>query len=304
MLRERTRHFAAAVCQGHHLARRLALRELAKEQLKITREELDDAFESEFGPAVKVRLIAWTDPRQARSVHAQPLPSPRNFRVLAKNHSKDPNSASAYGLIQPIRRHSGDPELEASGLCPEAGRSLADRPRSAICTCSSSAKSIFRRARASTARSRATVWSMRSKNASSATAANDVFKQLQDRGQDRHRLQRSGQEQANAGRGRHDQRPDDHACRSWPKSALSATAKTCWKARSIAGCWINRCVVASIAGRATTRSKPRSHAPRWHGQGQPTTASRTSPAGSSTSRKRKHQPRSLRARRSLAVGGA
>ena len=43
----------------------LALRELAKDQLQITRSELDEAYESEFGPGVKVRLIAIENPKQS-----------------------------------------------------------------------------------------------------------------------------------------------------------------------------------------------------------------------------------------------
>jgi parvulin-like peptidyl-prolyl isomerase len=90
----------------------LALRELAKDQLQITRRELDQAYESEFGPGVKVRLIAIENPEKARAIHAQAVAKPEDFGALAKNHSQDSNSASAYGLIQPIRRHLGDPKLE------------------------------------------------------------------------------------------------------------------------------------------------------------------------------------------------
>jgi parvulin-like peptidyl-prolyl isomerase len=94
----------------------LALRELAKAQLTVSKEELDKAFESEFGPAVKVRLIALDSEAEARKVHAEAKAKPAEFAALAKRYSKDPNSASAYGLIQPIRRHSGDPELEQAAF--------------------------------------------------------------------------------------------------------------------------------------------------------------------------------------------
>jgi parvulin-like peptidyl-prolyl isomerase len=99
----------------------LALRELAKDQLKITREELNEAFESEFGPAVKVRLIAMEDAAKARAIYAQAVAKPEEFGALAKAHSQDPNSASAYGLIQPIRRHAGDPQLEAAAFALKKG---------------------------------------------------------------------------------------------------------------------------------------------------------------------------------------
>ncbi len=90
----------------------LALRELARAQLTVTREELDEAFESEFGPSVKVRLIALDSSEEARRIHAEAVAKPEEFPALAKKYSKDPNSASAYGMIQPIRRHSGDAHLE------------------------------------------------------------------------------------------------------------------------------------------------------------------------------------------------
>jgi parvulin-like peptidyl-prolyl isomerase len=99
----------------------LALRELAKDRLQITRQELDQAFESEFGPAVKVRLIAMSDAAEARRVHAQAVASPDEFPALAKKHSQDPNSASAYGLIQPIRHHVGNPQLEAAAFALAKG---------------------------------------------------------------------------------------------------------------------------------------------------------------------------------------
>jgi parvulin-like peptidyl-prolyl isomerase len=99
----------------------LALRELARDRLQITRRELDEAFESEFGPAVKVRLIALEDGAQAKRVHAEAVAKPEEFGALAKRHSQDPNSASAYGLIQPIRRHLGDPKLEAAAFALKKG---------------------------------------------------------------------------------------------------------------------------------------------------------------------------------------
>ncbi len=99
----------------------LALRELAKDHLQITRQEIDDAYESEFGPAVKVRLIAMENLQKAKEVHAQALAHPEDFGALAKKHSQDVNSASAYGLIQPIRHHLGDPQLEAAAFALKKG---------------------------------------------------------------------------------------------------------------------------------------------------------------------------------------
>lgn len=100
----------------------LALRELAREKIQITRQELDEAYESEFGPGVKVRLIALQDPDKAKRVHAEAVVKPEEFGALAKKYSEDANSASAYGLIQPIRRHMGDPKLEAAAFALKQGQ--------------------------------------------------------------------------------------------------------------------------------------------------------------------------------------
>jgi parvulin-like peptidyl-prolyl isomerase len=99
----------------------LALRELAKHQLDVTQQELAEAYESEFGPQVKVRLIALDSASEARRVHAEAVAKPQEFAALAKRYSKDANSASAYGMIQPIRRHSGDAKLEAAAFALKEG---------------------------------------------------------------------------------------------------------------------------------------------------------------------------------------
>jgi len=99
----------------------LALRELAKDRLQISRKEIDDAFESEFGPAVKVRLIALENAQDARRYQAEAVAKPEEFGALAKRVSKDPNSASAYGLIQPVRHHLGDPKLEQAAFALQKG---------------------------------------------------------------------------------------------------------------------------------------------------------------------------------------
>jgi parvulin-like peptidyl-prolyl isomerase len=99
----------------------LALRELAQNKLTVSKQELDQAYESEFGPAVKVRLIALDKADDAERVRAEAVAKPQEFPALAKKHSKDSNSASAYGLIQPIRRDSGDPKLEKAAFALKKG---------------------------------------------------------------------------------------------------------------------------------------------------------------------------------------
>ncbi len=90
----------------------IALRRLASARIQVTDEELRIAFESEFGPQVKVRMIAVFDPNTAAQIQKEAAAHPEKFPDLAKQHSKDPNSAASRGVIPPIRKHLGEPELE------------------------------------------------------------------------------------------------------------------------------------------------------------------------------------------------
>lgn len=90
----------------------LALKALASNELQITPEELQRAFETNYGPKVKARIIAIRNKDKAVEVHAKVLAQPELFGEVAKNQSEDVNSASAHGLIPPISRHVGDPEIE------------------------------------------------------------------------------------------------------------------------------------------------------------------------------------------------
>lgn len=98
----------------------LALRKLAGDQVQVTPEELQQEFESQFGPMVVVRLIVCRSKEKADRVHALATAQPDQFGQLAKQYSEDVNSASAEGLIQPIRKHVGVKEIEqtAFGMKP------------------------------------------------------------------------------------------------------------------------------------------------------------------------------------------
>lgn len=90
----------------------LVLRRLAASQSAPTQEELRKAFESEYGPKVKARLIVVSSRQKADWVLQTLQANPDNFGQLAKEHSEDRGTASAYGVIPPIRKHVGDPNLE------------------------------------------------------------------------------------------------------------------------------------------------------------------------------------------------
>jgi parvulin-like peptidyl-prolyl isomerase len=98
----------------------LALRKLAGDTLTVAEEEVAQAYEREYGEMIRARLIAVSDPQRAQQLHTRLTAHPEEFARAAIESSEDVNSASVGGLIQPIRRHMGNPQLEeqAFGLQP------------------------------------------------------------------------------------------------------------------------------------------------------------------------------------------
>ena len=90
----------------------LALRKLAASDIEVSTAEVEKALEREFGEMVRARLIAVGNAEKAEQIHAKVSASPESFARSAIEHSIDVNSASVGGLIQPIRRHVGAPEIE------------------------------------------------------------------------------------------------------------------------------------------------------------------------------------------------
>lgn len=92
----------------------LALRKCAAKDLIVADEELKKAYESQYGPAVKCRLIVVAERQKADELHRQLTAQPNDFARLAMQNSIDVNSASIGGMIQPIRHHLGDPAIESA----------------------------------------------------------------------------------------------------------------------------------------------------------------------------------------------
>lgn len=99
----------------------LALRKLAANQLEVSAKELQQQYESQFGPMVRARLIAVSDEKLAQQLRQQLLKQPKQFARLAMDHSQDVNSASVGGLIQPIRQHVGSPVIEKAAFAMRPG---------------------------------------------------------------------------------------------------------------------------------------------------------------------------------------
>jgi parvulin-like peptidyl-prolyl isomerase len=100
----------------------LALRKLADKQMEVTPEEISRAYEQDYGPMVDARLIAVSDEKKAHEIHSQLVANPNDFARLAIEKSEDVNSASVGGMIQPIRKHMGDKNLEAQAFALQPGQ--------------------------------------------------------------------------------------------------------------------------------------------------------------------------------------
>lgn len=104
----------------------MALRRLVHDQVQVTDEEFNQAFIARYGESVKCRMIMVSDRAQAEQLHARAIANPETFGALAKEYSEDEASASVRGLIPPIRRYSGDSQIE------EAAFALADNEISQV----------------------------------------------------------------------------------------------------------------------------------------------------------------------------
>ena len=118
---QQERNIAPDQYRNEHMWINLALRQLASREIEVSPEQLTKAYESEFGPKVKVRIIAHPDLDTITELREQALADPEQFGSLAKEHSEDQASASARGLIPPIGKHMGDPSLEAEAFSLKEG---------------------------------------------------------------------------------------------------------------------------------------------------------------------------------------
>jgi parvulin-like peptidyl-prolyl isomerase len=98
----------------------LALRKLSAAEVQVTKEELQKAFESEYGPKVRARMIILPTLKEAQTVHAQAVADPSKFGELARK-GEDPNIAAASGVIPPIGLHMGSPEIEKAAFALNKG---------------------------------------------------------------------------------------------------------------------------------------------------------------------------------------
>jgi hypothetical protein len=100
----------------------LALRHLAAKQIIVTQDEIQKAFETQYGPKVKARMIAVSSEKKARDVLQRAKAAPDKFGELAKQFSEDANTAAAHGIIPPIRKHIGHDKVEQVAFSLKPGQ--------------------------------------------------------------------------------------------------------------------------------------------------------------------------------------
>lgn len=94
----------------------LALKKIAGDDVQVAREDLEQAFLRDYGERVKCKMILMDNLRRANEVWAEAKRNPAEFERFAQEHSVDRISASQGGLIPPIRRFSGNAQLEEAAF--------------------------------------------------------------------------------------------------------------------------------------------------------------------------------------------
>lgn len=115
---------------------RLALSKLCRDRVKITDEDVRDAFEAHYGEKVDCRLILFPkgEVRQALTVHAKVRDSDEEFNRFARQQAS-PSLAATGGQVRPIGRHTtGNEQLEkeAFSLRPGEVSSVIDTPEGPV----------------------------------------------------------------------------------------------------------------------------------------------------------------------------
>lgn len=96
----------------------VALKQLAAESIQVTEEDLRKGFESNYGERVEVLAVVLNNQRQANKVWemARNNPTEQYFGELANLYSIEQVSRANFGKVPPIRRHGGQPVIEAEAF--------------------------------------------------------------------------------------------------------------------------------------------------------------------------------------------
>ena len=106
----------------------LALRKLAEPRVQVTEQDLKDAFEANFGPRLRCRLIMTNDIRKASEIWDEARKNPAGFEKLAQEKSLDTATRSFGGLLpDPIARHAVPREVSDAAFIQLVDGDPADK---------------------------------------------------------------------------------------------------------------------------------------------------------------------------------
>ena len=85
----------------------LALRKLAAGRVQVTEQDIKDAFEANYGPRLRCRIIMTNDARKAAEIWEELRKNPAGFEKIAQEKSLDTATRPFGGLLpDPIARHA------------------------------------------------------------------------------------------------------------------------------------------------------------------------------------------------------
>ena len=101
----------------------VALKKLVASTVEVTPEDETKGFEANYGPRVEVKAIVCSDHRSALRTWnmASANATSEYFGELARQYSIEPASKANDGLVPPIQKHGGRPELEKEAFSLNPG---------------------------------------------------------------------------------------------------------------------------------------------------------------------------------------
>ncbi|MCH7727799.1 MAG: peptidylprolyl isomerase [Planctomycetes bacterium] len=101
----------------------VALKKLVTDSIKVTEEDLQKGYISNFGARVEVLAVVVDDQRTAQQVweFARRDPRDEHFGELAYRYSTDSMSRHNYGRVSPIQKYGGRPTLEKEAFALKDG---------------------------------------------------------------------------------------------------------------------------------------------------------------------------------------
>ncbi len=106
----------------------LALRRLAEKRVQVTDEDMKRAFEANFGPRLRCRIIMTNDIRKASEIWEEVRKNPGGFEKLAQERSLDQATRSFGGLLpDPIARYAVPADVSEAAFAQLVDGDPADK---------------------------------------------------------------------------------------------------------------------------------------------------------------------------------